>query len=81
MLTVQSVEHGKTNKLNYINMKITKQRKYLVWIGGSYNSFNTLDEATKEKQNYLNKGYTDIQIETITCSKFIKELNNYPTLF
>jgi hypothetical protein len=43
----------------------TEQRKYLVWIGGSYNAFNTLDEATKEKQNYLNKGYTDIQIQVI----------------
>jgi prefoldin subunit 5 len=59
----------------------TEQRKYLVWIGGSYNAFNTLDEATKEKQNYLNKGYTDIQIEIIKCQTFIKQLNNNPSLF
>ena len=38
-------------------------------------------EKTNGKQNYLNKGYTDVQIETITCSKFIKELNNNPSLF
>ena len=61
--------------------KQREQRKYLVWIGGSYNSFNTLDEATTEKQNYLNKGYTDVQIETIKCQTFIKELNNNPSLF
>jgi len=28
MLIVQSAEHGKRNKLNYINMKTTEQRKY-----------------------------------------------------
>ena len=42
-----------------------EQRKYLVWIGGTYNAFNTLEEATTEKESYLNKGYTDVQIETI----------------
>jgi hypothetical protein len=46
-------------------MKTTEQRKYLVWIGGIYNVFYTLDEAITEQQNYLNKGYTDIKIETI----------------
>jgi|DEB0MinimDraft_12_1074336.scaffolds.fasta_scaffold182505_1 hypothetical protein len=52
------------NILHHAN-KRREQRKYLVWIGGTHNAFNTLDEATTEKQNYLNKGYTDIQIETI----------------
>jgi hypothetical protein len=46
-------------------MKATEQRKYLVWIGGTHNAFNTLDEATTEQQSWINKGYTDIQIETI----------------
>jgi len=46
-------------------MKATEQRKYLVWIGGTHNTFNTLDEATTEQQSWINKGYTDIQIETI----------------
>lgn len=45
--------------------KQRQQRKYLVWIGGTYNVFYTLDEAITEQQNYLNKGYTDIKIETI----------------
>jgi len=62
-------------------MKITKQRKYLVWIGGSYNSFNNLLDAEIEKKEWEDKGYTDIQIEIIKCQTFIKQLNNNPTLF
>jgi len=53
----------------------------LVWIGGSYNAFNTLEEATIEKESYLNKGYTDVQIEIVKCQTFIKELNKNPSLF
>jgi hypothetical protein len=52
------------NILHHAN-KRREQRKYLVWIGGTYNAFNTLDEATTEQQSWINKGYTDIQIETI----------------
>ena len=52
------------NILHHAN-KRREQRKYLVWIGGTHNAFNTLDEATIEQQSWINKGYTDIQIETI----------------
>ena len=52
------------NILHHAN-KRREQRKYLVWIGGTCNAFNTLDEATTEQQSWINKGYTDIQIETI----------------
>ena len=52
------------NILHHAN-KRREQRKYLVWIGGTYNAFNTLNKAIKEKDNYLNKGYTDIQIQVI----------------
>jgi hypothetical protein len=52
-----------------------KKRKYLVWIGGSYNSFNNLLDAEIEKKEWEDKGYTDVQIETIKCQTFIKELN------
>jgi len=45
--------------------KQREQRKFLVWIGGTHNAFNTLDEATTEQQSWINKGYTDIQIEIL----------------
>tara|TARA_R110000851_G_scaffold304247_1_gene462046 strand:+ start:1278 stop:1457 length:180 start_codon:yes stop_codon:yes gene_type:complete len=58
-----------------------KKRKYLVWVGGSYNSFNNLLDAEIEKKEWEDKGYTDVQIETIKCQTFIKELNTNPSLF
>jgi hypothetical protein len=56
-----NVKKAKRQRLN----AISEQRKYLVWIGGTHNAFNTLDEATTEQQSWINKGYTDIQIEII----------------
>jgi hypothetical protein len=42
-----------------------KEKKYIVWVGGIPNYFNTLIEAQIEKLNWLYKGYNDIIIETI----------------
>ena len=58
-----NIEKAKRQRLNAVYTK-TEQRKYLVWIGGTHNAFNTLDEATTEQQRWINKGYTDIKIET-----------------
>jgi len=46
-------------------MKKREQRNYLVWIGGVYNSFNNLLDAEIEKKEWQDKGYTDVEIETI----------------
>ena len=59
-----NVKKAKRQRLNAVYTK-TEQRKYLVWIGGIANAFNTLDEATTEQQYWISKGYTDIQIEII----------------
>ncbi|QDP66351.1 MAG: hypothetical protein Unbinned6224contig1000_72 [Prokaryotic dsDNA virus sp.] len=42
-----------------------KETKYIVWIGGIPNYFNTLIEAQIEKSEWINKGYDDVIIETI----------------
>ena len=51
-------------------MKTTEQRKYLVWVGGSYNAFDNLLDAEIEKKEWEYKGYTDIQIETTEQKKY-----------
>ena len=65
-LNIIELERCSDCKENCTFIDLREQRKYLVWIGGVYNAFNTLDEARTEKENYLDKGYTDVQIEIIT---------------
>jgi len=36
-----------------------------VWIGGTYDNFNNIDDANNKKQFWINKGYNDVQIEII----------------
>ncbi len=56
-----NVKKAKRQRLN----AIPKQRKYLVWIGGTHNAFDNLDDAEWEKMEWEQKGYDDIFIETI----------------
>jgi len=42
-----------------------KQYKYIVWVGGTPNYFDTHIEAVCEKLKWLYKGYNDVQIEEV----------------
>lgn len=39
--------------------------RYIVWIGGTPNYFDTLVEAEIEKFKWISKGYDDVIIKTI----------------
>tara|TARA_R100000781_G_C3987191_1_gene95626 strand:- start:33 stop:164 length:132 start_codon:yes stop_codon:yes gene_type:complete len=41
-----------------------KKKKYIVWVGGIANYFDTLLDAEVEKKYWNDKGYNDIIIET-----------------
>ena len=38
-------------------------KKYIVWVGGIDNYFDTLEEAVGEAIRWLVKGYDDVEIE------------------
>lgn len=42
-----------------------KQYKYIVWVGGTPNYFDTHIEAVCEKLKWLYKGYNDVQIQEV----------------
>ncbi|QDP61954.1 MAG: hypothetical protein GOVbin2056_37 [Prokaryotic dsDNA virus sp.] len=42
-----------------------QNKKYIVWVGGTPNYFDTLDDAEFEKFLWIRKGYDDISIEII----------------
>ncbi len=42
-----------------------KQYKYIVWVGGTPNYFDTHIDAVCEKLKWLYKGYNDVQIEEV----------------
>jgi len=44
-------------------------KKYIVWVGGIPNYFNTLLDAECEKLEWVDKGYDDIIIEIIDYEK------------
>lgn len=52
------------NILHHAN-KRREQRKYLVWIGGTYNAFDNLLDAECEKMKWDKKGYDNIYIDSI----------------
>jgi len=49
--------------------------KYIVWVGGIPNYFNSLLEAQAEVLKWIDKGYDDIKTERIIHT--IKNNNNY----
>tara|TARA_R100001443_G_scaffold117400_3_gene142088 strand:- start:13174 stop:13368 length:195 start_codon:yes stop_codon:yes gene_type:complete len=49
--------------------------KYIVWVGGTPNYFNSLLEAQAEVLKWIDKGYDDIKTERIIHT--IEKNNNY----
>lgn len=56
-----NIEKAKRQRLNAV---YTKQKKYLVWIGGICNTFDNFLDAEIEKKEWEKRGYKII-IETI----------------
>lgn len=54
--------------------------KYIVWVGGIPNYFNSLLEAQTEVLKWINKGYDDIKTERIKkskcCNDEVEEIEN-----
>ena len=45
---------------------MSRQIKYLVWVGGVYNAFDTIQDAIYEQENLVDMGYDDVVIQSIT---------------
>ena len=44
---------------------MNKKYKYIVWVGGCDDYFATYDRAKKHYDEWIDKGYEDVQIEEI----------------
>ena len=45
---------------------MSRQIKYLVWVGGVYNAFDTIQEAIYEQESLVDMGYDDVVIQSVT---------------
>ncbi len=43
----------------------TKKPYYILWVWGIDDTFDTIEEAEASKKEWEDKGYDDVQIETV----------------
>ena len=46
-----------------VEIEIPKPLRFTVWVGGVDDNFDTFEEASAAAQEWLDKGYTDVQVE------------------